>query len=165
MKKIFFLIVMVLGFGFIVSPVLAAKPTEEKGFNQFGYNYSARIFSGPADGTDKELDGTVWGDPTYANDHLTMKWNEAWDNCNNNGYDNPEFCAGAWTKNEWNGAVPGGSGEVWHYKIIWVGSSGVNSPYWVEGGYPIWGNYEVIMDHGTIGGEHIWYAPTGHGSK
>ena len=70
------------------------------GFNQYGYNYSARIFSGPADGVDKVLDGKVWGDPTYANDHLVMKWNSAWDTCNANGYNDPTFCAGAWDTNE-----------------------------------------------------------------
>ncbi len=116
------------------------------GFNSYGYNYGARIFSGPADGADNVLDGTVWGDPTYAADHLVMKWNSAWDACNANGYDNPKYCAGAWTTNDWNGKVPGGSGWVEHVKIIWVGSAAESSAYWVNGGYSLWGNYEVISD-------------------
>jgi len=56
---------------------------------------------------------------------------------------------------------------VWHYKIKWVGPELENSPCWVEGGYPIWGQFEVIMDHGTAGGEHIWYThaiPSGYGT-
>src|SRR5512146_2480425 len=90
-------------------------------FDQYGYNDKARIFNGPADGVDRKLDGAVWGDPTYAKDHLTMKWNAAWDACNAAGNDSASACAGAWLDNEWNGAAPGGSSEVWHYKIVWVG--------------------------------------------
>lgn len=138
------------------------------GFNQFGYNYQARIFSGAADGVDKNLDGEVWGDPTYANDHLVMKWNAQWNNCNAHGYNDPAYCLGAWVNNEWNGNVPGGSGVTEIYKIIWVGSGGENSPYWVPGGYSVWGNYEVIMDQGVIDNSHVWYArgiPNGYDAR
>lgn len=130
----------------------------DTGFNEFGYNDNARIFSGLADGVDRMLDGKVWGDATYANDRLVMKWNAAWDACNDNGYDNPAFCLGAWTTNEWNGNVQGGSGYTEHVKIIWVGSAGEQSPYFVPGGSMIWNNYEVIMDQGTTPGGHEWYA-------
>ena len=137
------------------------------GFNDNGYNYKARIFSGPADGVDKVLDGKVWGDSTYAADHLVMKWNAAWDACNANGYNNPKFCAGAWDTNEWNGNVAGGSGWSEHIKIIWVGSAAENSVYWVDGGYSVWGNYEVISDK-AMDPDHlkiIWAAgsPSGLG--
>jgi len=47
------------------------------GFDKFGYNYPARIFVGAADGVDRVLDGAFLGDPTYANDHLVMKWSKA----------------------------------------------------------------------------------------
>lgn len=165
MKKLFFLTVIVAVFAFTSSSVLAAKPSD-KGFNEFGYNDQARVFVGLADGVDRNLNGTVWGDPTYTNDKLVMKWNSEWDrgndenwaNLDGNGYD-------AWENNEWNGAVPGGSGEVWHYKIKWVGAELVNSPRWVEGGYPIWGQFEVIMDQGTADGEHLWFThgiPSGY---
>ena len=104
---------------------IASAGTEgaKAGFDQFGYNYQARLFNGLADGVDKTLDGTVWGDPTYANDHLVMKWNAQWDACNAAGTDAAADCLGAWTDNEWNGNVPGGSGVTDHYKIIWVGPS------------------------------------------
>ena len=134
------------------------------GFDEYGYNYNARIFVGIADGVDRNLDGTFWGDPTYANDILVMKWSKAWDDARFHG---GEWTPDAWVDNEWNGMVPGGSGEVWHYKIIWVGPELENSPYWRDGGYPIWGQFEVIMDHGTFEGEHFWYAhaiPTGYGA-
>lgn len=119
-----------------------------KGFDQYGYNETARIFQGPADGVDRQLDGKVWGSAAYAKDQLVMKWNKQWDNCNDAGNISEYACAGAWTSNEWNGAVPGGSGEVWHYKIVWVGPQGESSSRWQPGGYLIWGNYEVLMDQG-----------------
>lgn len=151
-------IVFVLTIG--VKTVFAAG-----GFNGFGYNYNARIFNGLADGVDKVLDDTVWGDPTYANDHLTMKWNAAWDNCNADR--SPENCKGAWTDNEWNGKVKDGSGEVWHYKIVWIGNYAANPDLVPEGAYGVWGEYAVLMDQGTGASGHIWYAhgsPTGYGS-
>lgn len=158
MKKLIFLVAIVAVFTLATSTVLA------KGFNEFGYNYDARIFSGKADGVDKVLDDAVWGSPTYANDRLVMKWNSEWDRGNDEGWSDPEGYD-AWENNEWNGAVPGGSGEVWHYKIKWVGTELENSPRWVEGGYAVWGQFEVIMDQGTAGGEHIWFAhgiPSGY---
>ena len=134
------------------------------GFDQFGYNYDARLFVGPADGVDRVLDGLMWGDPTYANDHLVMKWSKAWDDARFNG---AAWTCDAWTNNEWNGMLPGGSGETWHYKIVWVGPALHSSPCWEDGGYPIWGQFEVIMSHGTIANEHFWDAhavPTGYGN-
>ncbi len=137
------------------------------GFDQFGYNYNARIFVGKADGVDRVLDGLVWEDQTYANDQLVMKWNEAWDLCNDYGNDDITYCLGAWTSNEWNGMMPDGTQSVWHYKIIWVGSAGEASPYWLPGGYLIWGNYETIMDQGVDSSGHQVYAhatPNGYGA-
>lgn len=144
--------------------VLGEK-TADKGFDEFGYNYSARIFNGSADGVDRNLDGKVWGDPAYANDHLVMKWSKGWDEARfHSGTWGPE----AWEDNEWNGKKPGGSGETWHYKIIWVGPELETSSYWREGGYPIWGQFEVIFSHGTDANEHFWEAhasPAGYGMK
>jgi len=142
---------------------LLAIPMVSAGFDEYGYNYNAMIFVGKADGVDRVLDGMVWGDPTYANDILIMKWSKGWDDARFQGGD---WGPDAWENNEWNGNVPGGSGEVWHYKIIWVGPELESSPYWKEGGYPVWGQFEVIMDHGTVDGVHDWYThavPTGYG--
>jgi len=163
MRKAIFLVAAMITFALAVSPVLAAKPASN-GFDEFGYNDRARIFVGLADGVDRNLNGAVWGDPTYANDKLVMKWNSEWDRGNDEGWSDPNGYD-AWENNEWNGAVPGGSGEVWHYKIKWVGSDLEASPRWVEGGYAIWGQFEVIMDQGTAGGEHDWFAhgiPSGY---
>jgi hypothetical protein len=162
-KLVMALAVVLVG-SLMLSPVMATG--NGGGFDEFGYNYQARVFVGKADGVDRVLDGKVWGDPTYANDWLVMKWSKAWDDARFHGAD---WTPDAWCTNEWNGAVSGGSGEVWHYKIIWVGPELEDSPYWREGGYPIWGQFEVIMDQGTVIGEgHYWYAlatPNGLGEQ
>lgn len=156
MKKTAMLILaVVLIAGLASTPVLAAQPAD-KGFDEFGYNYQARIFVGPADGVDRVLDGKVWGDPTYANDYLVMKWSKGWDDARFHG---ATWGPDAWEDNEWNGMVPNGSQEVWHYKVIWVGPELEGSPYWREGGYAIWGQFEVIMSQGVVDGEHIWEMP------
>jgi hypothetical protein len=126
------------------------------GFDEFGYNYTARIFQGPADGVDRNLNGMVWGDPTYANDLLKMKWTADWDRGKAENWTNPPYDK-AWTDNQWNGAVPGGSGEVWHYKIKWIGACGSDGAPTPDGGYCIWGQFEVLSDHGTVDGAHLWY--------
>ena len=52
--------------------------------------------------------------------------------------------------------MPEGSGEAAHYKIIWVGVGLQDSEYWLPGGYAIWGQFEVIMDHGLYPDGHFW---------
>jgi len=156
--------IVVLVFGMLA--VAAVAIAAGGGFDEFGYNYKARNFVGRADGVDRSLDGTVWGDPAYAEDHLVMKWSKAWDDARFNG---AAWSPDAWEDNEWNGNARGGSGETAHYKIIWVGPELEDSAYWRPGGYPIWGQFEVIMDHGTFPGEgHVWFAhatPTGYGGN
>jgi hypothetical protein len=132
-------------------PALAAGG----GTDAFGYNYRARIFVGAADGVDRLLDNTVWGDPTYANDHLVMKWSKAWDEARFHG---APWTRDAWVTNEWNGNVPGGSDTTEHVKIIWVGTDLEDSPYWIIGGYAIWGEFEAVMDQGTDATGHWWLA-------
>ncbi len=150
--------VLALAIVLVSAPAALAAPGSATGFDQYGYNYRARIFVGAADGVDRVLDGKVWGDPTYANDHLVMKWSKAWDEARFNG---AAWSPDAWTTNEWSG--PQGSGSVWHYKIIWVGATLSASPYWRPGGYPIWGEFEVIMDQGVDPAfcspqVHCWFA-------
>lgn len=132
------------------------------GFDEFGYNYCANIFVDDADGVDRDLDGTVWGDPTYADDHLVMKWSQGWDDARFHGQ---SYGHDAWENNNWNGKKPGGSGETQHYKIDY-------SQVCAEGevpsgdGYCIWGSFEVTQSHGTVDNEHVWEAndaPSGYG--
>jgi len=136
------------------------------GFDQYGYNRTARIFNGPASGWCLEQGRPADCLGIYSNDKLTMKWNAEWDRGNAENWANPPYAA--WENNEWNGAFPGGSGAVWHYKIKWIGGCVDGTPL-PDGGYCIWGQFDVIQDHGidpNIGPGHIWFAlakPNGYG--
>jgi hypothetical protein len=135
------------------------------GFDRFGYNETARIFVGRADGVDRRLDGKYWDDPVYANDRLVMKWNEEWDRGVAERWSNPPY--DAWEDNEWNGRVPGGSGQVWHYKIVWVGPCGEEGDPVEGGGTCVWGQFAVLLSQGTDAGEHVFDVharPSGYGA-
>lgn len=151
-----------LMFGLLAVSAFTAKPADT-GFNEFGYNYGARVFNGTGESWSlaKGLPADYLG--IYAPDKLVMKWNAAWDACNDLG--TTDACTGAWTDNEWNG-MNGGSGSVWHYKIVWVGSCGADGNPLPNGGYCIWGSYEVLMDQGTFDGVHslLKATPNGYGA-
>ena len=144
-----------------VSTVLAAH-----GFDEFGYNDTARLFNGTGESWSlaKGLPANYLG--IYANDKLVMKWNAEWDRGNDENWAFPPYSA--WENNEWNGKVKEGSGEVWHYMIKWVGPCGADGDDLDDGGYCIWGQFEVLMDQGTAGSEHFWFThaiPTGYGNN
>ena len=165
-----FVVIGVTVFLFLLLVKQGASPvqTEAKGFNEFGYNYDARIFNGSADGVDKNLDGKVWGDPTYANDKLKMKWNAEWDRGNTEGWSDSNGYDGAWTDNNWNGKVTDGSGETWQYRIKWIGDCGATGAPTGDGGYCIWNQFEVVLSQGTVANQHFWDAhaiPAGYGMK
>ncbi len=142
-------VVLLLGVKFIFAG------SGNSGFDQYGYNYQARIFQGKADGVDRLLDGKLGGDTTYANDNLVMKWSKAWDEAR---FGTVAWNCDAWTDNEWNGKMPGGSGETWHYKMVWVGPELEASSCWRPGGYPIWDQFEVIFSQGSFANQHFWAA-------
>ena len=85
-----------------------------------------------------------------------MKWNAEWDRGNQEGWIDDHY--DAWIDNQWNGQVPNGSGENWHYKIKWIGSCGATGTPTGDGGYCIWGQFEVVMSQGTMANEHFWDA-------
>lgn len=161
------LVVMAL---LIVLTLLPARASA--GFDQYGYNRQARVFNGTgmswclARGWTAEECNAFFG--VYVNDRLVMKWNAEWDRGNAENWANPPYAA--WENNEWNGAFRGGSGAVWHYKIQWIGPCGSDGTALPDGGYCIWGQFEVIQDHGidpNIGPGHIWFAlakPNGYGA-
>lgn len=155
------------GGGTCMAPLGGVMTIVSTGFDQYGYNRCARIFNGPADGLDGKLDGKVYGSATYAADHLKMKWNAGWDRGNLTGWSDPNGYRGAWIDNQWNGQVPGGSGVTWHYRIRWIGPCGGHGAPTGSGGYCIWGQFEVVMSHGTVEGQHFWDAhaiPSGYGN-
>lgn len=155
--------------GLVVVAQFRTNANFAAGFNQYGYNYTARLFNGTGSSwcQAKTLPANCLG--IYSPDKLVMKWNAEWDRGNADKWSKPPY--DAWEDNEWNGKVGGGSGAVWHYKIVWVGPELQNSPRWKPGGYPIWGQFEVIMDQGTdpsLGPGHIWFtkaAPAGYGAS
>jgi hypothetical protein len=147
------------------------------GFDQYGYNYKASLFNGTVWGWALKLGAdngwtqqqtldwlNGWygaGTQTiafYQEQKLVMNWNKEWDRGNAEGWTGAYYAA--WTTNMYNGVNPDGTHYTWHYKIIWVGPLLGSSPYWREGGYSIWGNFEVIMDQGTSAGVHSVYALT-----
>lgn len=157
MKKI----IGVFLFLFMALPVMA----NGKGFNEFGYNYKARNFvgTGASWSLSKGLPADYLG--IYANDKLVMKWNAEWDRGNAEGWTDPNGYD-AWLNNEWNGSVPGGSGNSEHFKVKWVGNCGADYTPLPSGGYCIWGQFEAIHDHGMVDGTHTWWAhskPAGYG--
>ncbi len=157
--------------GALMLGALAVPAFAAGGFDQYGYNNTARIFNGTGSswcqgkfGLNKATCDASLG--AYANDKLVMKWNAAWDACNAAGTNSAADCLGAWTDNEWNGLVPGGSGETAHYKIVWVGGDcGADYTPLADGGLCIWGSYEMLMLQGTYSGGHyiVKAVPNGYG--
>lgn len=140
MNKKIIVIPLAVMFAFSMASVVAGG-----GFDEFGYNYNARIYVGTVDGVDRVLDGRVYGEPSiFANDHIIMKWSQAWDDAL---YHHAAPTPDAWCINEVNGMVPGGSGISEHAKIVWVGPELENSPYWREGGAAFPPFFEAIFDH------------------
>ena len=163
MKKVFiFSLAAVLFAGAGYAVALAG------GFDQFGYNRTAMIFNGPATGWCLQRGSPENCLGIYSKDKLVMKWNAEWDRGNAENWANPPY--DAWLDNEWNGNTKGGSGAVWHYKIKWVGACGADYTSLPDGGYCIWGQFDVLMDQGrdpNIGPGHIWFAkalPNGYGN-
>ena len=157
---------------FILVLSLLAIPTwalAGGGFDQYGYNYQARIFNGTGFSWcmakfDDESFCNSYMDG-FTNDKLIMKWNAEWDRGNDEGWANRPY--DAWINNEWNGMFEGGSGSVWHYKIVWFGDCGVDGTPLPNGGYCIWGQFATLMDQGTDKTwGHSWFAqaqPNGYG--
>ncbi len=169
-------VMMVMSIGLVMAKgtcTLANGNVVQTGFDQYGYNRCAHQFVGTGlSWCQEKLGWTVaqceayLGPYTY--DKLVMKWNEEWDRGNAENWANPSY--DAWLDNEWNGKN-GGSGAVWHYKIVWdqgCATSGIPSR---DGGYCIWGQFETLMDQGidpNLGPGHIWFAhatPNGYGTN
>ena len=169
----------IIGSGIGLLALALSASTIFAGFDEFGYNDTAGIFNGT--GSSWCLAGGQSADCVgiYSADKLVMKWNAEWDRGNDEGWSDPEGYD-AWLNNEWNGNTEGGSGAIWHYKIVWVGAD--NPPCGDDGttttasvatdypGYCVWGQFMVLMDQGhdpSYGPGHIWFAhetPNGYGA-
>lgn len=181
LKKVFFAFAILALLLSSTTTVFADKPTGfdnqgnvisstgDNGFDEWGYNRTARIFSGTGmswcmqkGGSELECTASLGA---YVNDKLVMKWNAEWDRGKAEGWNNPPY--NAQLNNVWNGHVEGGSGETWLYKYVWIGSCGVDYTPLENGGYCIWGQFAVIVSHGIADGEHVWDTradPAGYGA-
>ncbi len=162
-RTISILVVLVVLLSFGSSIALAGG-----GFDDAGYNRKARIFNGTGWSWCMDKVGNeAWCENylgNYANDKLIMKWNDEWDRGNEESWSNPPY--DAWLSNHWNGNGKDGSGEMWHYKYVWVGPCGDYGTPLDNGGYCIWGQFAVIMSHGTGEDGHVWdthATPNGYG--
>ncbi len=126
----------------------AGNPITE-GYDQFGYNYQAHMFNGTYDSSDRNLDGTYWGDTgDYVDDKLMMKWSDAWlsnVDCSGDQKLDRGLVDGVvggislgWLTNHVEGDYTDANGVIQHYtnfvKIVWTGSG------------PLWGQYTIIEE-------------------
>lgn len=149
------------------------------GFDPFGYNYQARMFDGsyfnaysgaagwsPYDGDDvaylaahpEAADFWAW---PYRNDHLAMKWNDAWlsnRDCDGDGkldrhYGFASYIgSGAWETNHLTYVGSDGNDYNYFVKIVAAPSSAtlVNAIWYttkeVVIGPAIWGEFAIIQE-------------------
>jgi len=158
-KKLLFIVLVLFLVLSNTTVALADKPPEgdnpgnhygeekDNGFDESGYNRTAHIYNGTyGEWCTEKIGDEVYCQETYGDwldDKLIMKWNEEWDRGNEEGWTDESY--GAWLSNHGNGKLPGGSGESYFVKIVWVGTctDGANLP---EGSYCIWGQFAVIME-------------------
>lgn len=146
---------------------LANGNTATMGFDEFGYNRCAHMFNGTyagwcaARGNPNPDCGGVKGSTK-----LIMKWNEEWDRGNATGWAAGPYAANL--DNETRGNYLDGTPFSEHFKTRWDSgcdtSGGVVS---TNGGSCIWGPFEILMDQGTEGGDHMWWTkltPAGYGN-
>lgn len=147
-----------------------AGPALAGGFDQYGYNRTARNFVGTClswhmgkfSSTEAQAQAYCGN---WSNDKLVMKWNAEWDRGNAEGWNDPNGYD-AWVNNEWSGRADG-SGEVWRYKIVWVGDYTAHPELIPSGAYGMWGQFAVLMDNGmTAEHEHLLThsGPAGYGA-
>ncbi len=184
MKKLFVAIIMMVVMVLFAGNVLAECTTIqdgglyrtdnvliETGFDEWGYNYQARIFNGMY--CDSYRNAT-WCEP-YIDVNLIMKWNDAWlsnQDCDGDGlldrfYDFDTYIgSGAWLTNHQKGRYVDDDGKKqrWEYFVKIVAAPADATAiggFWYaadesEIGPVIWGSFaiiqEVINDTGT--GEH-----------
>jgi len=188
MKKLMFLVV-ILALLAIPSAAMAGKP-DGKGFDPWGYNYQAHIFSGLYWNSSRPEPPCEPG--TCASDtYLVMKWSDEWlsnqdrngDGTLDRGYScdpvnaNSSACAGSWVTNHQRGEYVNDDGRTckWTYfvKIVYPPGGPVDSNHDGyddnTGGSIIWGAYVRIqqVSNDTCAGEHgniFSVQPTGFGA-
>lgn len=162
--------------------VNSAGETLYVGFDEWGYNYQAKLFNGFY--CDAYRDAAWCQD--YAEDKLQMKWNDAWlsnMDCDDDGLLDRHFGydsyigSGAWLTNHMSGEYVGADDEIcsWNYfvKIVAAPSSAelVDGMWYLangdELGPVIWGDFATILEvsNDSCAGEHgvLYVSPVGPG--
>lgn len=120
------------------------------GYDQFGYNYQAHDFNGTYDGSDRNLDGTYFGQTgDYVDDKLMMKWSDSW-------LANKDCDADGKLDRGLDGGTVGGTSKGWltnHVKGDYTDGNGDDQNYtyfvkigWTGPGSPLWGEYTIIQE-------------------
>lgn len=149
----------------------SANEVVTTGYDQFGYNYQARLFNGTYDSVDRNLDGKFFGATVdYSDDSLIMKWSDEWlSNLDCNGDQKLDRGLNArtgvstgssrgWITNQVEGDYIGADGDSHHYtyfaKIVWVGPAPASGDQWA--GVRLWGEYAIIEEvyNDPYGGSH-----------
>jgi hypothetical protein len=119
------------------------------GYDEFGYNYQARIFNGTYDTSDRVADGKYFGATVdYADDSLIMKWSDDWlsnQDCNgDNKLDRgPAGTSQGWLTNQVEGDYVNGD-DLSHYTLFTKIVYDPNCSTSLNG--CLWGTYTVIED-------------------
>jgi hypothetical protein len=152
------------------------------GYDVWGYNYQGRMFNG---GYCDAYRDAAWCQP-YVEDHLAMKWNDAWlsnKDCDLNGeldrhYGFTSYIgSGAWLTNHQSGEYLSTDGEIckWNYFVKIVAAPGdatKGAGIWyaadgTEIGPAIWGEFAIVQEinnDGCAGGHGMSYvSPFGPG--
>jgi hypothetical protein len=150
-------------------------------YDEWGYNYQARIFNGLYCDSYRNAD---WCQP-YADVELMMKWNDAWisnKDCDGDSLLDRHFTydsyigSGAWLTNHQAGKVEvNGKMRKWTYFVKIVAApddATANDGYWyaadgTEIGPVIWGEFAIIqqVSNDPSYGEHgiLYKSPVGPG--
>jgi len=145
--------------------------TIETGYDQWGYNYQARIFNGGYCDAYRDAD---WCQE-WKEDELIMKWNDAWlsnKDCDGDGLLDRHYGfasyigSGAWLTNHMSGTYEDENGNTcsWNYFVKIVAAPAdayVESGFWMnadgtEIGEVIWGAFAIIQEvsNDPCAGEH-----------
>jgi len=135
------------------------------GYDEFGYNYQARMFNGQYCDYDRVLGGD------YCDVKLVMKWNDAW--MSNKSCDGDKFLdrhygydsyigSGAWCTNHQSGLTEDGKKWTYFVKIVAAPADATKTDgVWytadgVEIGPVIWGAFAIIqqVSNDPSSGEH-----------
>lgn len=137
------------------------------GYDQWGYNYQARLFNGTY--CDSYRDAPWCHE--YADINLSMKWNDAWlsnKSCDTDGLLDRHYGfstykgSGAWLTNHMSGVNSDGSKWTYFTKIVAVPLDAINKGgtwYTAEGvkiGPAIWGDFATVqtVSNDPSNGEH-----------